>query len=710
MTDEEISALIMNADDEYSYISDLQTYDLIYLNKSAKQLFNMENDEYKDYKCYKLLQGKDAPCDFCINHKLKQGEFYRWVHYNKILNKYLALKDTLVDIEGYLYHLQMSNDITKDQKELNALRNQLSIEETTIRCIKTLTEEKDINQAIHKLLSIIGDFHKANRAYIFEFNKENTYIYNTYEWCAKGVSKEIDNLQEIPIEVIANWIKMFEKEGEFYISSLQKDIKENALEYQILEAQGIDSLMAAPLKKDGKIIGFLGVDNPSENINNSYLLHTVPLFILDDLDKRRMINELERQSYIDTLTDLYNRNKYNQVIKSLQKSNLDSVGIMYADLNGLKYANDTYGHEYGDYIIGKTAKLLKKHFNDCIYRIGGDEFICICPNIEKADFDKKLEAIRRTLEIENEFSLSIGQIWTQEIDDIVKQIQYCDELMYIDKQRYYTSIKANQNKYRSVATKKLLGDIKNHRFTILLQPKVELHTRKVISGEALVRYIDDDGQLVAPDQFIPIYEKDGIIRYIDFFVLEVVCQTLQQWRKLEYDTIPIAVNLSRITLLEYDIVNHLLEICKKYNVEPSCIQLEITESVRNIDIKVMQKIVKDLMDVGFLISLDDFGAKYANLSILSSMDFNEIKFDKSLIDSLMSNDKSKIIIEHTIDMCNTFDNTSTLAEGIETEEQMQLLKYYNCLKGQGFLFSKPLSISEFIKFYNNNNNINSGYC
>lgn len=702
MTYEEISTLIMNTDNEFSYISDPRTYALIYLNKSAQDAFNVHDEEYKNHKCYELLQGKTSPCEFCINHKLKQGEFYHWVHYNETLKKYFALKDTLVNINGDIYHLEMSTDITKNQKEMKALRNQLTIEEITIQCIKTLTEEKDIDTAIEKLLSIIGDFYKANRAYIFEFNEESTYIYNTYEWCAKGVSREIDNLQGIAIDVIANWIKKFKNEGEFYITSLQKDIKENSLEYEILEAQGIDSLMAAPLKKDGKIIGFLGVDDPTKNINNTYLLHTIPLFILDDLDKRRMIHDLQRLSFSDTLTNVYNRNKYNHVIKGLQESRLQNMGVVFADVNGLKFANDTYGHEYGDYIIIKAANLLKKYFTNAIYRIGGDEFICICTNIDKTVFDQKIKSIRQELDVENELSLSIGAIWTEEQQDILKQTHYCEELMYIDKQGYYNSIKSNQKKYRSIVTNKLLENIKNNRFTVLLQPKVELSTRKIISAEALVRYIDDNGKLVTPDTFISMYETDGIIRHIDFFVLHVVCQTLKDWKALNYDNIPIAVNISRITLLEYDIVNHLLAVCKKYDISPNTIQLEITESVRNVDLSVMQKIVRDLMKVGFLVSLDDFGAKYANLSILSSMDFNEVKFDKSLIDSLMSNEKSKIIMKHTIDMCNTFANTSTLAEGIETEEQMNLLKYYHCHSGQGYLFSKPLSIPDFIEFYNKN--------
>lgn len=702
MNYQDLSALIMDSDDELCYMTDPRSYDLIYLNKSAKDAFHIQGEEYRNYKCYKLLQGKDAPCEFCTNHKLKEGEFYHWVHHNEALQKYFALKDTLVNVEGSLYRLEMSTDITKNQKEMKALRKQLTIEETTIRCIKTLSEETNIDQAINKLLSIIGDFHKANRAYIFEFNEECTYIYNTYEWCAKGVSKEIDNLQDIPYVAVSSWVEKFEQEGEFIISSLETNGDLNSLSYQILDAQGIDSLMAAPLIKEGKIIGFLGVDDPTENIDNSYLLHTIPFFILDDLQKRRMIDDLQRLSYTDTLTSLYNRNKYIHVLKELQNNPPVAIGMVYVDLNGLKYANDTYGHEYGDSLIIKAADLLKEYFNHYTYRIGGDEFIAIYPNIDKKEFDTKILNLRKELEKENDFSLSIGAIWTQESQDIVNQVKYVDELMYIDKQGYYNTLTSNQNKYRCIATRKLLDSINNDRFTVLLQPKVELKTRRVISAEALVRYIDDDGKLVTPDHFIPAYETDGIIRHIDFFVLDVVCRMLQEWKEKGYAIIPIAINLSRITLLEYDIVNHLLAVCREYSISPKYIQLEITESVSNINLEVLQKIVSDLMKVGFLVSLDDFGAKYANLSILSSMDFHEVKFDKSLIDSLMKNEKSKIIIEHTIEMCNTFDNTSTLAEGIETEDQMKLLKYYHCLYGQGYLFSKPLSIPDFVEFYKDN--------
>ena len=294
----------------------------------------------------------------------------------------------------------------------------------------------DVKDAINRLFEIIGNYYKAGRTYLFEIDYEKQTTSNTYEWVAEGSTAELDNLQNVPIESIQPFLNMFEEKGMFYIKDLDADISKDTLTYQILQAQGIHSLLAVPVVEGETIVGFLGVDDPQENIRDFDLLTSVLYFIQNDLEKRRVMEQLERLSYEDTLTGLYNRNRYNVVRTSLKKKAPEKLGIVYMDLNGLKHANDTYGHDYGDKLIRKTATILYEIMGKDAYRIGGDEFVAICVDIEKELLEERTAAIRKRMS-EEEIKVSIGSSWRDESVHIKEQLHEADQRMYEEKKIYY---------------------------------------------------------------------------------------------------------------------------------------------------------------------------------------------------------------------------------------------------------------------------------
>ena len=166
------------------------------------------------------------------------------------------------------------------------LERQLKIQDTLLKCVRTLYEEADVEVAIGRLLAIIADYHDAERAYIFEFSEDGLFFDNTYEWCKEGIKPQIDFLQHLEMPVIDRWLEQFEQKGEFYINSLDGELSKDSEEYKILEQQGIQSLMAAPLYLDGKLAGFLGVDNPGQNRDTLLLMQSVAAFIVNDMQKR----------------------------------------------------------------------------------------------------------------------------------------------------------------------------------------------------------------------------------------------------------------------------------------------------------------------------------------------------------------------------------------------------------------------------------------
>ncbi|MBR5442265.1 MAG: GGDEF domain-containing protein [Clostridia bacterium] len=326
-------------------------------------------------------------------------------------------------------------NLSATKKREKQVEKKLGISDTLINCITALTEEQDIDKAVDRLLKILNDYFDGDRAYLFEIDYEKQVTNNSYEYAAEGVTKEIDMLQNIPLEVIDSWIHKFKETGMFFITSLDKDVDKDSDTYRILEMQQIESLIAVPLIENGVIIGFLGIDNPKVNCDDLTLLSSATFFILDSIDRRESHAALQKISFEDGLTGVYNRNKFNAVLDEKNKCFINT-GIAYFDINGLKEMNDTKGHSAGDLLIKNAAESINEVFKGDTYRIGGDEFVVIHQGVESAAFDEMVSAVITGLSAKG-ISLSCGTTWTESTCDIEQQMSVADKLMYDDKTRFY---------------------------------------------------------------------------------------------------------------------------------------------------------------------------------------------------------------------------------------------------------------------------------
>ena len=687
--------LIINQQNLVAYATDTDTNEIIYMTQAAASLYGFEHvqDTYGK-KCYELIQGLDSVCPFCTNSKLVPGQPYHWEHYNEKLQMWFDITDILVMYEGKYCRLEIARDVTAQKEKFDRVSNRLTVEETLVDCIQTLSSEADGNAAVNRFLEIIGRFYAADRAYIFEYRKNQ--IKNTFEWCAPNIKPQLDLLQEIPIEYIRDWNHKFELDGEFFITSLDRDLETDSPDYRILKDQGIESLAAAPLKKNGQIIGFLGVDNPMESTGDLSLLRSVCSFVLEEMERRRLIQNLELFSYTDLLTGLQNRNSYIKMLDRLSHQTLRSLGVIYIDINGMKKINDSNGHKYGDRVIKKVADILKSRVENSAYRVGGDEFTVICADIGKQDFQTLTEKLIRDFDRNKEYDVSIGHTWKEGNVSADEEILKADDLMYAEKQRYYHAVLQGDRMARAGIATELLRDIADHRFGVYYQPQICLKTGRIMGAEALVRKWSKRGTLILPDRFIPHYERERVICHLDLFVFETVCADWQNWKRQGIDT-HISSNFSRVTLMASDIVTQIKQICRKYEVPAEKITIEVTESISKLEPQQLIDLMNQIVAEGFSVSLDDFGSKYSNLSILTTLDFNEIKFDKSLVDKLSSDAKSRIVMKNTMQICRELPMTRSLAEGIETVEQLDLLHQYHCDYGQGYYFAKPMSAESFLE-------------
>ena len=428
MTDfDEFREVILKETENVVYLSDPVTYEIVYLNQLLKDIYHIQDDnEYKGQKCYKLLQGKDYPCEFCTNKYLTLNQFYTWDRYNDFVNKYYNVRDKLIQTKDErILRLEIAIDITKEVQEKQQLHTKVTSEETLIHCIQTLAENNDFYNAINKILSLIAEFYGAHRVYIFEYDLLKKQASNTYEWCNEEVTPHISLLQNIPLSVIN------EKLAEYKKTKCLNFLSSHITSYQSL---------IAPLIEDSQIAGFIGVDHPTFHNNDLDLLTSITYFVVNDIQKRKMMSQLEYLSYTDLLTGLFNRNKYIKDLEMFDNQEFSSLGIIYIDIDGLKKFNDHYGHRYGDQLIRDVGHILNHYFYNQAYRIGGDEFIVICPHMKQKDFMNQVEKMQENYHQHKYISVSIGSVWSDSNTSIHQLIEKADSKMYQEKRIYYKKL------------------------------------------------------------------------------------------------------------------------------------------------------------------------------------------------------------------------------------------------------------------------------
>ncbi len=673
------SADILDTSDSVVYVSDLESYELLYLNKTGKDATNITSDaQFAGQKCYKLLQGKDEPCEFCTNHLLNEDEYYVWTYYNPNLDATYLLKDKLITFNGKIVRLEIATDISKTIELEKTLTDRLADEQFLMSCVEMLHSENDPNSSINSLLEAVAEYYDAERSYIFELSECGKFINNTYEYCKEGSVAFIDQLQNLPIASLSVLLERCESQAAFSLNI--NNLEKTALEYDLMKMQNLDDIIIGAIRIEGKeVTGFVGVDNSKKNKDKTAIIRTVAKFTANFLDETDLVSKLNKLSYYDTLTGIKNRHSYSQALKNIDR-NIDSLGVLYVDIIGLSSLNDAKGIGFGDSVLVKLSEILYSIFKDKVFRVGGDEFVVISENVSESDFEGDISLLKDKLSKEDSFSTSIGYTWNKNFKSL-------------------SDLHEGEN-YERILLENLEMEISNGKYIVYMQPQINLSNGKFESAEALVRRVGAGGMLQAPVYFLPFYEKEGIISKIDEHVLKTVCKTLKSWKDSGFEKLPkISVNCSRMTVSKDGIVDKFSEICDSYGVPRSNIVIEITETINGIGEHILAKIIKNFSDAGFLVSLDDFGSGYSNLNSLVISDFDEIKIDMTIIDGLHKDRKSKTLTQVAISLCEGLDNITSVAEGVEDKQQHDILSEMGCKVGQGYYYAKPMPIDDFTKEY-----------
>lgn len=450
--------------------------------------------------------------------------------------------------------------------------------------------------------------------------------------------------------------------------------------------------------------------------------------IVYDINVHKDLEEqLRSQAHTDMLTQLPNRvellNRVEMVIDRVRQTPDQKFALLFMDFDRFKQVNDTLGHNVGDELLRQIARRIEGSLRpgdamanapqQIAARLGGDEFVVLL-NHMRSDADAERVATR-LLEVLSEpydigphrvrSTASIGIVTTEHMsEDADSMLRDADIAMYEAKRQgrgcYVMFHPGMRRRIRDdVALENDLRlALELNQMYVVYQPVVDLNTRNVSGLEALVRWKHPERGIVSPMSFIPVAEACGLINAIGLFVLEQACADLKRMRLVLAHKAPefMSVNLSRAQLRQPQLIDQVHEVMQRWEVKPEHLILEVTESLAAQD-EGVKAALNDLRGLGIALSLDDFGTGYSSLSCLHELPVNIVKIDRSFVVEAMESDFHRVMIEATMRMANTL-NLSTVAEGIEHEDQAELMRLLGLQKGQGYLFSKPLPLAEMIDF------------
>ena len=600
--------------------------------------------------------------------------------------KKLIVKLTHKDYNGY--RLLKMIDLSNESK-LNAVMRQISSYRSFMQNFIDAINDTTEGLGYKNYLRLLREFYNADCvAVIYNGESEWDTIEEIHIPSAQIMAKVVN--ESVSSGAIADFLALFNDAGRVFIS----DIKSIEGEYRDLFKRMADvriwSTSAVLLNKREQCFGAIVVMNPRANSGSLDLIDMVGISISNSLFYEKARAEYEYRLNFDQVTGLRKRENFNNLGESYVEYDCSSMGIFASDIIRLSDINDKFGYTAGNTRLRMVADVIRGVFTGYdIYRYEQDEIVVFCKDIDKKSFMGLVRIVRESLD-DLDVSVSTGFSWTDK-PDIARQLSEVRLMYDIEKD---IKLKSLDSTMRNKVFKDVVSEIDKGSFMVYYQPKVDSRTGITVGAEALIRFFDEAHGIVGPIHFIEILEENRCSHLIDLFVLDEVCKAQKHRCINEKRVVPVSVNFSKNTLEYAGLLEQVKEIMNRYDLPEGLVQIEITESVGDMDVALINNIAQSLISMGFRLSMDDFGTKYSNLEMLFKFPFSIAKIDRSLVKNLESNEKSRIMLKHLISMIKEL-GIECVAEGAENEEQVSLLQQFGCNIIQGYFYSKPVTLDVF---------------
>ena len=600
--------------------------------------------------------------------------------------KKLIVKLTHKDYNGY--RLLKMIDLSNESK-LNAVMRQISSYRSFMQNFIDAINDTTEGLGYKNHLRLIREFYNADCvAVIYNGESEWDTIEEIHIPSAQIMAKVVN--ESVSSGAIADFLALFNDAGRVFISDIKSIESEYGNLFKRMADVRIWSASAVLLNKRKQCFGAIVVMNPRANSGSLDLIDMVGISISNSLFYEKARAEYEYRLNFDQVTGLRKRETFNNLGESYVEYDCSFMGVFASDIIRLSDINDKFGYMAGNARLRMVANVISGVFTGYdIYRYEQDEIVVFCKDIDKKSFMGLVRIVRESLD-DLDVSVSTGFSWTDK-PDIARQLSEVRLMYDIEKD---TKLKSLDSTMRNKVFKDVVSEIDNGSFMVYYQPKVDSRTGITVGAEALIRFFDEAHGIVGPIHFIEILEENRCSHLIDLFVLDEVCKAQKHRCINEKRVVPVSVNFSKNTLEYAGLLEQVKEIMNRYDLPEGLVQIEITESVGDMDVALINNIAQSLISMGFRLSMDDFGTKYSNLEMLFKFPFSIAKIDRSLVKNLESNEKSRIMLKHLISMIKEL-GIECVAEGAETVEQVRLLQKFGCNIIQGYFYSKPVTLDVF---------------
>jgi diguanylate cyclase (GGDEF)-like protein len=473
---------------------------------------------------------------------------------------------------------------------------------------------------------------------------------------------------------------------------------------EIARAMAGETVVVADLHHDGRWISA---------VYRPHVAGVVGLF--HDITQRKTAEQqIEYQAYHDALTGLANRRLFQEhlsIALALAARRQRTVAVLFLDLDHFKVVNDTLGHTMGDALLRLVAARLKAcvHDGDTVARVGGDEFTVVLQDLEKKEdaaivAQKVLHAIAQPIDLDNHrlyATTSIGiTVFPDDGADAETLLKNADNAVYRAKDEGRNTYQmSTQEMNRSMQERLALETdlhqaIERNEFVLHYQPQIDIGTMKIVGMEALLRWNHPERGLLLPEEFIGVAEERGFIIVIGDWVLREACWQARQFRDKGFPDFRVAVNLSAKQFRDDTLIEAVAAALRESGLDASALELEITESVAMQDVELTSAILATLRSTGVRIAIDDFGTGHSSLGYLKRFPIDALKIDRHFVEDLPDGFEDAAIVRAVVQLARGLD-LRVIAEGVETQQQLDFLQQHACPEVQGYHFSYPVPAGEF---------------
>lgn len=731
------------------YVVDADTYALLYLNEKTKK--TATSSRIGKY-CYCEFMGLGQPCQSCpAREVLRRGGPVTMEIYNGFLNLWADAAGIPVVWEGRRAVLLSLQDITK-YKRLQAYMPALSgksrsdgplpvaQDETTAiyasgqeeaerygefnstgtvmaAALEIFRIQDTFAKAVQVLLAFLGRRYGLSRVSLYMNNSRDSGKNTIYQW--------VDNQTAQPISLSDSFRKeeffichgLYDQRGTVVLSEDRYETYKENLR-RVLEQSGALSVLFAGLYTDGRYIGQLALVSCSQarawdelergevaEVAGLIASEAKTLEALDDANRRA-----EYYRDVDSLTGLFTYNMFKELAQKSLDQGVSRRVLVASDIKGFKYINSAIGYTQGDNILRMFADMMVQSSGPEVInaRVNGDVFLTLGVYEDRADFQEKL------LQSNENFARLQNQIYDginirvrsgvyfldpdcREIDLAVdranlarKSVDYILKSTVVLYKDAPFSIKLRENEMINRMEYALM----HGEFQVYYQPKIYLEDGSVAGAEALVRWVREDGSVIPPDEFIPLFEKNGFITKIDIFVLRRVCRWLKEREERGEPLFKISVNLSGADVRDEQIVSYIADQVEEFGISPEYLEFELTETAFLSDTEQIFSVLKRLQDMGFTTSIDDFGSGYSIMNMVAEIPTDIVKMDCAFVQNCGKSDRGREFLSQLVLMVRKMGFVA-LCEGIETEDHLSMVEKMGCELGQGYYFSRPVPQPEF---------------